>query len=73
MQVSVSSGQQAEVGRVLVDLGFDAISEFVDPLTGYSYDFWIPAEAIALEFDGPFHFCRGTRFTCFTLVQKYKY
>ena len=52
IDVSGSSGQQAEVGRALDALGIEAVSEFVDPRTGYSYDFWIPADGIALEFDG---------------------
>jgi len=48
------TGQQAEVGQALEALGIEFVSEFVDPLTGYSYDFWIPAHAMALEFDGFF-------------------
>ena len=52
IDVSGSSGQQAEVGRALQALGIEVVSEFVDPLTGYSYDFWLPADGIALEFDG---------------------
>jgi|LauGreDrversion2_3_1035106.scaffolds.fasta_scaffold145428_1 hypothetical protein len=62
-------GQQAEVGTVLSALGMEAISEYVDPNTGYSFDFYLPEDHVVLEFDGPFHFCRGS--VCFVYVCVY--
>ena len=73
IQVSVSSGQQAEVGRALEALAMDVVCEFVDPLTGYSYDFWLPADKVALEFDGPFHFCRGSRLPLGSTILKHRH
>jgi len=70
--ISASSGQQADVGAVVSALGIAAISEYVDPNTGYSYDFYIPEDGIALEFDGPFHFCRGTRLPLGSTILKHR-
>ena len=42
-------------------------------MSGYSYDFWLASEGIALEFDGPFHFCRGTRRPLGSTILKHRH
>ena len=52
---------QQSVGRQLIHLHAGIEMEFVEPRTGYSLDFAVPASRLAVEVDGPSHFMRGNR------------
>jgi len=49
---SVGSRLQQEVALKIVDMGFDLKEEYLDTLSGYSLDAYLPFYRCAVEVDG---------------------
>lgn len=57
--VAQVSSYQKDIGRCLTSLGFSPVSE--DTSLGVSLDIYLPDQGLAIEVDGPTHFCRNTK------------